>query len=217
LPATRALLDIRVVPLGVRAIVPRRLGRGRLYRPRRDGGDRLPALRALGNIGVVALGRRAIIPGGWERLEIDLRGRHEDGWIPIGIHVRVPVRPEGRDDTRPDAAMMPMPAVMPPTSAMPPMPPPRIAWHRTGHEEHGEHPEQSEPLRAYVARLVVVRPRAHPPPPQRSPGVSLWGAPGTAQHSLRKRPPTGEIFPYHRGFQVELSPQLAEAAKFETE
>src|SRR5216683_1268841 len=134
LPATRALLDIRVVPLWVRAIVPRRLGRGRLYRPRRDGGDKVPALRALGNIGVVALGRRAIIPGGGDRLEIDLRGRREDGWIPIGIQVRVPVRPEGRDDTRPDAAMMPMPAVMPPPSAMPPMPPPGIAWHRTGQE-----------------------------------------------------------------------------------
>jgi len=63
LPATGALLNIRVVPLRVRAIVPRRLRRGRLNSPRWDGGDRLPALRALWDIGVVALGRRAIVPG----------------------------------------------------------------------------------------------------------------------------------------------------------
>jgi len=132
-PATRALLHIWIVALGILTIVP--------------GGLRRRLGRHLGGRLDIDLGRgcnddRRV--GIWISIRVGI-------WAPVGSHER----PDGEHDARPDedtpmteATPMPEARPMPEANPMPEARPTTecIPWHRAHHEQYHQYPEACQPL-----------------------------------------------------------------------
>ena len=129
-PATRALLHIGVVTLGILTIVPglrRRLG------------------RLLGGRLDIDLGR-----GGND-------GRRGGIWVGIRAPVGAHVRPDGEHDARPNEDT-PMTEAMPMMEAMPTMgamPTECIPWDWAHHEQYHQYPEDCQPLPSHRCCFVL--------------------------------------------------------------
>ena len=164
MPATGALLDIRVVSLGIRAIVPG--GRGRLDRDLRWGDD------------------------GWVTIRHPVRVPPVR--VPVRPDGSPKTRPEEAVAAMPKA-MVAVPAAVPPMPAAV-APPPRVPWPRTRHEQQDQQPEQHPPRRSRACGLLRVAHRVPllpspvgsswktPRPPLLSP-LTRW-----QQHKARRPP-----------------------------
>src|SRR5262249_50836820 len=162
-------------------------------------GDRAPAAGALLHIRIIALGVVAIVPGGRGGLDVDLgRWGDDDRWDVIRPPVRpirVPVRPDGHPEARPDEARATMAQAVPamaktmatgaPATAAAVSTPPRVPWYCADHEQRYQQPEQY-----------------HPPPPR------ARGLVPTVHHDLLPLLITPYAGPGRRPFSSSQTPQV---------